>query len=60
MKKNDRKRAAEYFLKADEFGLLGKRRALWLYNYLKDNSEIKTSEQDLQRIRTLAVINSEK
>lgn len=54
----NRKRAAEYFLKADEFGLLTKRRALWLYNYLKDNSEIKTSEQELQRIRTLAMINS--
>lgn len=57
--KIDRKRAAEYFLKADEFGLLTKRRALWLYNYIKDNSEIKISEQDLQRIRTLAMIDSE-
>lgn len=55
----DRKRAAEYFLKADKFGLLGKRRALWLYSYLKDNNEIKISEQELQRIRTLAMIDSE-
>lgn len=57
--KIDRKRAAEYFLKADEYGLLTKRRALWLYNYLKDNSVIKISEQELQRIRTLALIDSE-
>ena len=56
---DDRRKAAEYFLKADEFGALTKRGARLLYHYCTSDSSsewINLSEEDLRRIQKIAGI----
>lgn len=56
---DDRRKAAEYFLKADEFGALTIQGARLLYHYCTNDSSsdwINLSEEDLRRIQQIAGI----
>lgn len=57
---DDRRKAAEYFLKADEFGALTKRGAQLLHHYLTCDSTSKWvdfSDEDMYRLQILADID---
>lgn len=54
---NDRKKAVEYLLKADEHALLFNKAARWLYHYCTQDSSsdwVNLSEEDLCRIGIIA------
>lgn len=54
---NDRKKAVEYLLKADEYAILSKKAARWLYHYCTQDPSsdwVNLSEEDLCRIGIIA------
>lgn len=52
------KQAAQYYLKADEYAMLSKGGASWLLAYYEDGGDIRLSDTDIKRLRTLAGIES--
>lgn len=55
----NKKMAAQYYLKADEYAMLSKGGASWLLAYYEDGGDIHLSDIDVKRLRTLAGMASE-
>lgn len=46
--------AAYYFIKADQYGFLGRKDAHWLLQYYENGGDVKLTEEDVRRLQKLA------